>query len=322
MVCTRAADNATCSRRLRRAARPPIAAIHRCPILDRVDGAIAAAWAIAETVKTMRKPLDIQATATEGGLECRLARIRAADDVRNHGAGARRRAAPAGTARVTARSSRNGRPRRSPWAAHALFSARGVPAGDRGRRSRAGGAGAGALRQGRQNCGPVRRCRAVRTAARRTRARHRRRQRQGRGRRAQTRRRDDAGPQADRGGDARPVPAADGGSRAKRRLRRIRPAAPGRRGAGTRARGSAVPFVVAVSCNPATSPAMPAFSPTAAIASRGSRRSTSSSIRRTWRSWRGWRNTSSISPAVAPHLLADGARDARLPPARAARARL
>ena len=50
-----------------------IVAIDRCPILaPALDGAIAAAWAIAETVKTMRKPLDIQATATEGGLDVDL----------------------------------------------------------------------------------------------------------------------------------------------------------------------------------------------------------------------------------------------------------
>jgi 23S rRNA (uracil1939-C5)-methyltransferase len=50
-----------------------IVAIDRCPILAAaLDGAIAAAWAIAETVETMRKPLDIQATATESGLDVDL----------------------------------------------------------------------------------------------------------------------------------------------------------------------------------------------------------------------------------------------------------
>ncbi|MBI5320634.1 methyltransferase [Bradyrhizobium sp.] len=44
--------------------------IDRCPILDpALDGALDAAWAIAETLKPARKPLDIQFTATSGGLD-------------------------------------------------------------------------------------------------------------------------------------------------------------------------------------------------------------------------------------------------------------
>jgi 23S rRNA (uracil1939-C5)-methyltransferase len=44
--------------------------IDRCPILDpALDGAIDAAWAIAEILKPVRKPLDIQFTATSGGLD-------------------------------------------------------------------------------------------------------------------------------------------------------------------------------------------------------------------------------------------------------------
>jgi 23S rRNA (uracil1939-C5)-methyltransferase len=44
--------------------------IDRCPILDpALDGALDAAWAIAETLKPSRKPLDIQFTATRGGLD-------------------------------------------------------------------------------------------------------------------------------------------------------------------------------------------------------------------------------------------------------------
>ena len=47
-----------------------IVAIDRCPILaPALDGAIAAAWAIAEAIETMRKPLDIQVTATDDGLD-------------------------------------------------------------------------------------------------------------------------------------------------------------------------------------------------------------------------------------------------------------
>jgi 23S rRNA (uracil1939-C5)-methyltransferase len=44
--------------------------IDRCPILDpALNGAIDAAWAIAEVLKPARKPLDIQFTATSGGLD-------------------------------------------------------------------------------------------------------------------------------------------------------------------------------------------------------------------------------------------------------------
>jgi 23S rRNA (uracil1939-C5)-methyltransferase len=45
-------------------------AIDRCPILvPGLDGALAAAWAIAEALGPLRKPLDIQATATESGID-------------------------------------------------------------------------------------------------------------------------------------------------------------------------------------------------------------------------------------------------------------
>ncbi len=47
-----------------------IIAIDRCPILaPGLDDAIAAAWAIAETVKATAKPLDIHVTATDSGLD-------------------------------------------------------------------------------------------------------------------------------------------------------------------------------------------------------------------------------------------------------------
>jgi 23S rRNA (uracil1939-C5)-methyltransferase len=47
-----------------------IVPIDRCPILaPRLDGALAAAWAIAESFGPARKPLDLQVTATEGGLD-------------------------------------------------------------------------------------------------------------------------------------------------------------------------------------------------------------------------------------------------------------
>ena len=48
-------------------------AIDHCPILaPALDGAISAAWDIAETLAGARKPLDIQATATESGLDVDL----------------------------------------------------------------------------------------------------------------------------------------------------------------------------------------------------------------------------------------------------------
>jgi 23S rRNA (uracil1939-C5)-methyltransferase len=44
--------------------------IDRCPILDpALDGALDAGWAIAEALTPSRKPLDIQVTATNGGLD-------------------------------------------------------------------------------------------------------------------------------------------------------------------------------------------------------------------------------------------------------------
>ena len=47
-----------------------IVAIDRCPILTpALDGAIAAAWAIAEVLKPANKPLDIQFTATDSGMD-------------------------------------------------------------------------------------------------------------------------------------------------------------------------------------------------------------------------------------------------------------
>ncbi len=47
-----------------------IVAIDRCPVLaPGLDGAIQAAWAIAERLKPTNKPLDIQATATNSGLD-------------------------------------------------------------------------------------------------------------------------------------------------------------------------------------------------------------------------------------------------------------
>jgi 23S rRNA (uracil1939-C5)-methyltransferase len=50
-----------------------IVAIDRCPILaPGLDGALPAAWEIAETLGRLRKPLDIHATATETGIDIDL----------------------------------------------------------------------------------------------------------------------------------------------------------------------------------------------------------------------------------------------------------
>jgi 23S rRNA (uracil1939-C5)-methyltransferase len=47
-----------------------VIAIDRCPILAKnLDGALPAAWAIAEALQPSKKPLDIQATATDAGLD-------------------------------------------------------------------------------------------------------------------------------------------------------------------------------------------------------------------------------------------------------------
>ena len=55
--------------------------VDRCPILDPgLDGALDAAWALAEPLMPTGKPLDIQITATDRRPRCRRARLRAAAD--------------------------------------------------------------------------------------------------------------------------------------------------------------------------------------------------------------------------------------------------
>jgi 23S rRNA (uracil1939-C5)-methyltransferase len=50
-----------------------IVPIDRCPILEpQLDGVITTAWAIAEAVRPLRKPLDIQVTTTDVGLDVDL----------------------------------------------------------------------------------------------------------------------------------------------------------------------------------------------------------------------------------------------------------
>ena len=56
-----------------------IVPIDRCPILDpALDGALDAAWALAEPLITDGKPLDIQITAADERPRRRRARLRAA----------------------------------------------------------------------------------------------------------------------------------------------------------------------------------------------------------------------------------------------------
>ena len=62
---------AACSKSAsRRCARITSSAIDRCPVLaPSLDGAIPAAWAVAEALAPQNKPLDIQVTATDGGID-------------------------------------------------------------------------------------------------------------------------------------------------------------------------------------------------------------------------------------------------------------
>ena len=88
-----------------------IVAIDRCPILaPALDGAIAAAWAIAETIEDHAQAARHSGDRDRRRPRCRLARIRAADARPRP---RRLRASPSSTgwrgSRVTARSSRNGR---------------------------------------------------------------------------------------------------------------------------------------------------------------------------------------------------------------------
>ena len=141
--------------------------VDRCPILDPgLNGALDAAWALAEPLISIGKPLDIQVTATNNGLDI---------DVRGSGplptgddrdAVAHRRTASAGAAdaawRTGADAHAAGRHDRH-RAGH--LAARLVPAGDRRRRRGAGGTGRGTLQARQTYRRSVLRGRAVRAAA-------------------------------------------------------------------------------------------------------------------------------------------------------------
>ena len=141
--------------------------IDRCPILDpHLDGAIEAAWAIAEPLISIGKPLDIQITATNSGLDV---------DVR--GSGPLSTAMIARLSRIAeqhrlARLTRHGelvlmrtppvdRDRRRAGRAAARL----VPAGDGRRRGNAGRAGVRALQARQTYRRPVLRRRPLRAAA-------------------------------------------------------------------------------------------------------------------------------------------------------------
>ena len=274
--------------RLRRA-RAHRVSIDRCPILaPGLSSAIETAWAVAEVLTGLRKPLDIQVTATDAGL-----------DVDIRGSGPLAAATMAELARVAerrrlARLTRHGeivaqRARRCCKIGRARLLHRGrLPAGDRRGRDRQRAAGGGALRGRRHRGRRVLRGRPVRVAACRARPRHRRRQRCGRVAALQ---RAAAGTQG-----LKPIDAAvrDLFRRplSRTELKRFDAMVFDRRGRARkhkRARSQhrrCSTWQVAVSCNPATSRATPASSWTAATVSCASRRSISSSIRRMWSWWR------------------------------------
>ena len=232
-----------------------VVAIDRCPILaPGLDGAIETAWAIAEALAGTRKPLDIQVTATDAGLDV---------DVRGSGPLTAARAgdlAAIADRRRLARLTRHGEmvaQRTKPMlrigraqlvlppgaflqatAAGEAILARLVEAHCAGARTVADlfcGVGPFALR--------------LAESARITAADND----AGRNRCLAARRDRGARPQADRGAGARPLSATVRAGRTQAlRCRRVRSAAAGRRGAGAGARGVAGATVVAVSCNPAT----------------------------------------------------------------------
>ena len=140
--------------------------IDRCPILDPPRRRAGGRRAIAEPLISIGKPLDIQITATNSGLDV---------DVRGSG--------PLSTALITRLSRCRGTTSPgaadAPWRTGADANAAGrhdrhraghlaaglVPAGDGGRRGNAGGAGGGALQARQAYRRPVLRRRPVRAAA-------------------------------------------------------------------------------------------------------------------------------------------------------------
>src|SRR6185437_2429256 len=170
--------------------------VDRCPILDpALNGALEAAWALAEALISVGKPR----YPGDGHRErprCRRARLRSTDGGDDRGAVADRGEALPGAADAAWRAGADAErthPRHRPRAAD--LAAGLVPAGDGCRRR-------GACRAGGKACRPLQthrrsllRRRSVRTAARQALARERLRQRRRRGHGAAEGRDRDAGPQ-------------------------------------------------------------------------------------------------------------------------------
>ena len=231
-----------------------IVAIDRCPILaPGLDGAIPTAWAIAEILKPADKPLDIQMTATDSGMDV---------DVRGSGPlNSSRTTALAGVAEKhkLARITRHGE----------LVAQAAQPLMKIGRAQVPLPPGAflqataEAKRRWRGWCRPCRHGQARRRSVLRHRhvclaigragARDRRRQRGGRGQGARTRGCQYRWPQAGRGADARPVPPTFMAAELKGFDAVVFD--PPRQGAEAQAHElvkSTVPVVVAVSCDATT----------------------------------------------------------------------
>ncbi len=250
---------------------------------------------LAECVKGLAKPLDIQATATLGGLDV---------DMRGSGSLGPARDAQAHCGRGTLRSGADFQPRRRDHRAPACgrrlrAGARGpasrrVPSGDGGGRGDAGEPRGEGAQRGRTGRGPVLRRRRLRSAALGHPCRFRRRQRCGRRCGAAPR-----GAKRGRGGRARSLPpAADLRRAVAFRRRAVRSAA--RRGGASGARNRGRAGSGASRRSPATpkpSRAMRAFSRRAVTFARASRPLTSSATRPMSRSSR---------PFAAPRRNGEG----------------
>ena len=233
--CTPGSARTTCSRSalprpIRTTSFPSIAV----PILDPgLSGALDAAWALAEPLMPTGKPLDIQITATDNGLDV---------DVRGSGplpaamiATLSRVAEQHRLARLTRhgelvlmRNAADDHDRRGAGDPAAGL----VPAGHRRRRGSAGGAGRRALQARQTYRRSVLRGRPVCAAAGGEIADFGLRQRCRRGRGAAEGRDGDLGTEAGQGRGPRPVPpSADAAGTARLRRGRVRSAAAGRAGA-------------------------------------------------------------------------------------------
>jgi 23S rRNA (uracil1939-C5)-methyltransferase len=201
-----------------------IVPIDHCPVLaPGLDGAINAAWRIAEALKPQDKPLDIHVTASEAGLDI---------DVRGSGP------LDAKITQTLASLAQPGRIARLTRHGEMVtqIAAPTIAVG-RARVPLPPGAFLQATQSGQKNRRSVLRHRPLRAAACGTRARHRDRQRGESGCRTKTRSRSNARPETRRDDHPRPVSPPASGHRIERfRYNRIRSAASGRADAGDRNR--------------------------------------------------------------------------------------